>query len=435
MSALDAKPQRAMTASHEHPALAWARSGAMALTGYAHCEPRICPAPLAACADGALAVVRALALDPMPADLDGARLLGERAAIAGHARAGDVSPGGACRLLRAGDGAFALNLARDADWELLPAWLECDPISDTVRLDAAVLGMRVETLVARGRELGLAIAPVDAPPRAPARLFVAQDGLAASREPRRQRPRVVDLSALWAGPLCSQLLQLGGADVVKVESISRPDGARHGPRPFFDLLNAGKRSVALDFATAHGRATLRALLREADIVIEASRPRALRQLGIDAQQLLDERTDLSWIALSGYGRGEPQENWIAYGDDAGVDAGLSRVMAACIGAPVFVGDAVADPLTGLHAAAAAWASWRAGGSRLISLSLSEVVRACIEFDAALQVEAPARVHEHARHLRDTHAVAEAPSARRAPNAAAELGADTAGVIADWQLPC
>ena len=59
---------------------------------------------------------------------------------------------------------------------------------------------------------------------------------------------MVDLSALWAGPLAASLLLEAGARVVKVEARDRPDGARSGPRPFFDLLNAGKESVAIDLS-------------------------------------------------------------------------------------------------------------------------------------------------------------------------------------------
>src|SRR3546814_5825467 len=94
-------------------------------------------------------------------------------------------------------------------------------------------------------------------------------------------------------------MQRCGADVIKVEGSARPDGARRGPSAFFDLLNAGKRSVALDLQSPRGRAQLRELLRGADIVIEASRPRALRQMGIDAETLLHEQPQLTWLALNG----------------------------------------------------------------------------------------------------------------------------------------
>src|SRR3546814_961112 len=104
-----------------------------------------------------------------------------------------------------------------------------------------------------------------------------------------------------------------------------------------------------DLQSPRGRAQLRELLRGADIVIEASRPRALRQMGIDAETLLHEQPQLTWLALNGYGRGEPQEQWIAYGDDAGVAGGLTELQRRASGEAVFIGDAIADPLTGLHA--------------------------------------------------------------------------------------
>ncbi|MBI2382497.1 MAG: CoA transferase, partial [Gammaproteobacteria bacterium] len=354
----------------DHPATAWSHSGLMALTGAPDGPPQMCPVPLASCADGALAALCALQPGSPLEHLRGARLLAERAAMAGLKRLGAVSPGGACRLLSAADGRIALTLARGEDWALLPAWLESGVPADWDALGRAVRERPVGELLERGRLLGLAIAPDAMPGAKPDRWHCAID----------RAPLVVDLSSLWAGPLCSQLLHHLGAEVVKVESPQRPDGARRGAPAFFDLLNAGKSSVALDLRAPRGREQLRALLRQADIVIESSRPRALRQLGVDAEALLDENPALTWIAIGGYGRGEPFENWIAYGDDAGVAAGLSAVMRAATGLGLFCGDAVADPLTGLHAALAAWAGYRRGGGGLISLSLCGVVRNCVAFD-------------------------------------------------------
>jgi len=128
-------------------------------------------------------------------------------------------------------------------------------------------------------------------------------------------PRVIDLSALWAGPLCSNLWQAAGAEVIKVESSQRADGARSGSRAFFEQLNRGKESVVLDLHRPSGQQALRDLLSQADIVLEASRPRALRQMGIIAEELVGETPNLSWVSITGYGRREPQANWIAYGDD------------------------------------------------------------------------------------------------------------------------
>src|ERR1700744_5366224 len=108
----------------EHPAMGWAQSGAMALTGHADGPPLICPVPLAACADGALMVLAHLAGRAVPGIARGATLLGERAAIAGYRRNGGISAGGSCRFVAAGDGWVALNLARDDDCQVLRELVE-----------------------------------------------------------------------------------------------------------------------------------------------------------------------------------------------------------------------------------------------------------------------------------------------------------------------
>ena len=158
---------------------------------------------------------------------------------------------------------------------------------------------------------------------------------------------VVDLSSLWAGPLCGDLLAASRRRVVKVESISRPDGARRGPASFFDLLNGAKRSVALDFHDPSQRAHLGRLVHSADVVIEASRPRALEQLGIVAADLVASGPRL-WVSITAYGRQGASGPRVGFGDDAAAAGGL---VAWSDESPVFCGDAIADPLTGLTAAA------------------------------------------------------------------------------------
>ncbi|MFF7474254.1 CoA transferase [Streptomyces sp. NPDC008092] len=93
----------------------------------------------------------------------------------------------------------------------------------------------------------------------------------------------VDFSAPWTGPLCAHLLGTAGAKVVKVETPSRPDGARLGNPAFYDPLHAGHASVALDPADPDSRTALHELVGRADAVIEASRPRTLDALALDAQ--------------------------------------------------------------------------------------------------------------------------------------------------------
>jgi crotonobetainyl-CoA:carnitine CoA-transferase CaiB-like acyl-CoA transferase len=407
------------------PALRWAQCGAMALSGEPDGPPQVCPVPLAAYADGILEALRALQPQARFGDLEGAQLLGERAALAQLRRGGTVAAGGSCRLLRAGDGWLALNLARSSDWELLPAWLEQPRIEGWDEVAALLARCPLQSALERGRLLGLPLAPLagGAAPRW-CRGLVRHAAPAAGRA---RPPLVVDLSALWAGPLCTHLLQRMGAQVIKVESLRRPDAMRAAEHRFFDLLNAGKASVALDLTSATGRAQLRALLRRADIVVEAARPRALRQLGISAEELLAEKPALTWVSISGYGRSEPGADWVAFGDDAAVAGGLSRVLQVACDRALFCADAIADPLTGMHAALAAWASHQHGAGGLLSLALCEVVAHCIACAGlaephALRREALAWVER----LRGVEA--SAPRARAVQAQARALGADTEAVL-------
>ena len=348
----------------DHPALSWRRSGLMAVTGRPGDEGLMCPAALCAAADAALGALKALAPNPERLPASGALLLGERARLMGLQPQGRVSPNGSCRLLVfADDQTAALNLARSEDWDLLPVLLGCDEVSNWAAVEHRCHQLDAAETVALGIELGLPIA-LDRPPRPVERLFQA---VGEGRSCPTRPPFVVDLSALWAGPLAGSLLAMAGAQVVKVEAVARPDGARNGDRRFFDLLNGAKRSVALDFSAADDRARLRALVERADIVIESSRPRALRRLGIDRDAAVAR--GVVWIAITAHD--DPDR--VGFGDDAAVEAGLATMMKQAWGEAMFAGDAIADPLTGLHAALGGWAAWRAGGGRLVGLSLSRTV--------------------------------------------------------------
>jgi len=404
----------------------WADSGAMWLTGHAGQPPRICTAPIALCAQGAWMALSAISQQRLPNVLDGHRLLGERAACAGFSRQGRTSAGGACTLYPTLDGFLALNLARDDDWDLLPALLEMETVV-AQQLPGLLAQKEAHCLMHRARLLGLAAAVVQ-PPKASAKWFTQRD-CAPRQSPQGQHPLVVDLSSLWAGPLCGQLLAECGARVIKVESITRPDGARGGPKQFYDLINSNKQSVAIDFNAAADRRLLQALLTQADIVIESARPRGLKQLGIDAEAILRNYPGKTWLSITGYGREEPNAHWIAYGDDAAVAAGLSWLCGGNQGDPVFCGDAIADPLTGLHAALLAYNAWLQGGGKLLDCSLFSVASYC-----AGLVEPGFSIHsESAGSNTAAQHEAACPSARVATASAVALGADNHQVFAEFCL--
>ncbi|HEY8123557.1 MAG TPA: CoA transferase [Myxococcota bacterium] len=413
----------------ERSAQRWAESGLAWLTGEAGGEPLIPSAPIPLVADRALARLAALAPAGAFNGLGGAELLAERAACQGHSRRGRIAPGGACRLLEARGGWLAANLPRGDDARALAAWLEDDALAgcaaplgdDTWREIAARVGVRGrDACVARARLLGLAVAPADPPGASPEPwLRVAARGASSAPRPRAA-PLVLELGSLWAGPLAGRLLRVAGAHVTKLESSRRPDAARTGNSAFFDRLNEGKRSVALDFSEGGDRRRLLALLERADVVIEGSRPRALAQLGADAASWVRARPGRVWLSLTGYGREAPCAEWVAFGDDAAAAAGLCWCVPR--GAPLFVGDAIADPLAGLHGALAALECWRNGEGGLLDVSLRGVTAWAIGVNGTARAAA-----DPARHP------AKPPRLLGAPAAPARaLGADTAAALRELE---
>ena len=161
--------------------------------------------------------------------------------------------------------------------------------------------------------------------------------------------------------------------MVKVESRSRPDALRDAEGDFYALLNQGKATVSVDLADGGDRRALLSLIAASDIVIEAARPRALAQLGIDADQIARSTPGLVWISITGHGSAGEAAGWVGFGDDCGVSGGLSAALRSVTGHTGFVGDAIADPLTGIFAALAAWQAWSARRGARLGLAMSHLV--------------------------------------------------------------
>lgn len=332
------------------------------------------PIPLARWADRQLRLLADETGSERISVLDGPTLLGERGAAAGYVINGRVSAGlGGSRLLQTRDGGwFALTLIRQADRELLPALFLDDAIDihDPAVIAEAVARFDCAELVERGRLLGLPVASADETPTSPPVETMTRGPI--RRRPPGHRPLVIDLSAIWAGPLAGHLLWLAGAEAVKVESLTRPDQIRTDDPATFDLINQGKASVVVDFASDREKAALVDLIRRADFVIESSRPRALRQLGIDADALVRETPGLVWLSVTGHGATGEAANWTGIGNDCGVAAGLSRALAEAAGDIGYVGDAITDPLTGITAALESWRAYVGGEAQRIGFAMSAI---------------------------------------------------------------
>jgi hypothetical protein len=431
----------------------------MALTGAADGPPVVSPAGAFGLA-GEITGQLAATTREVGAEVraDPAELIAGRAALMGLTRNGQTSAGGSSRLLRAADGWCAVTLSRADDVAAVPAILgilgdsgrladDGPGVSGALRddsegagpqawaaLERAALATSAAGIADAAQLLGVPGSALPGKPAAGARWPLWRRARVAEPDPRARLAgaMVVDLSSMWAGPLCARLLGLAGARVVKVESASRPDGARAGNRDFYDWLHAGHGCVAVDFRSQ--RDVLRALLATADVVIEASRPRALANLGLAPEGSHHKRGQV-WLSITGYGRAEPDR--VAFGDDAAVAGGLVGWPAGTAGGtggtadgPVFCADAVADPLTGVCGALAVAQSIAEGGGHLIDLPLRSVAAA---FAAAPEPG-------HGPHDVRPDGTVYCPEAGRAQDilpprppvppgrAAAELGADTEAVL-------
>ncbi|MGE9809633.1 CoA transferase [Janibacter sp. G1551] len=418
-----------------------ARSGLMALTGHRDGPPLTVP-------PGVITAARKWATDLArltdgKVDLDGPAVLGARAAAEGLERRAPWSVGGHTRAVRTADGWMAVSLARETDRAAVGAVVSAasgngDP---WVLLGDWAATRSTHEAVARTTLLELPSAAVPlAPVGSTGRPGVVSRVMPGTGTRCRRRPDdagapglVVDLSALWAGPLCAHVLGLAGHRVVKVESADRLDASRWGNAEHYAVLHAGQESVVLDFTAERGREQLRELVGLADIVIEASRPRALRALGVDPEGTLGEGA--TWVAITAYGREADAGMRVGFGDDVAAGAG-AWVRDPSTGEPIPAGDALADPLTGLAAAVAALEARARGGRELLDVSMAAVVAEAVG-QAVTPVATAATERAGRWFVTGEHGCEHevlAPRSPRGPGGVADPGADTARVLAELGLP-
>ena len=168
--------------------------------------------------------------------------------------------------------------------------------------------------------------------------------------------RIADFSRVLAGPYATMLLADLGADVIKVERPGTGDETRawhppadeNGTSTYFLSVNRNKRSVVLDLATGAGRAQARALVADADVLVENFRPGTMRRLGLGPEELLAQRPELVYCSISGFGAAAGAA---IPGYDLLVQAvgGLMSVTGEADGEPTKTGVALVDVITGLHA--------------------------------------------------------------------------------------
>src|SRR6202048_2248073 len=201
--------------------------------------------------------------------------------------------------------------------------------------------------------------------------------------------KVLDLSRVLAGPVCSMMLGDLGADVIKVERPVGGDETRGWGPPFnpdgesayFLSVNRNKKSLAADLSVAEDRRLIEDLIAESDVVLDNFLGGALARLGLDTEELLDRNPSLIWCTISGFGPDSPRPG---YDFVIQAECGWMAITGERDGAPMKVGIALADVVAGKDAAIAILAAVaeRANGSlskdkRRINISLANSARAAL----------------------------------------------------------
>jgi crotonobetainyl-CoA:carnitine CoA-transferase CaiB-like acyl-CoA transferase len=167
--------------------------------------------------------------------------------------------------------------------------------------------------------------------------------------------RVLDLTRVLAGPLCTMLLGDMGAEVIKVEDPRHGDETR-GWAPFVDGwstyylgVNRNKKSVAVDLKSAAGAAFLSDLIRTSDVLVENFRPGTLERLGFGFQWARSLNDRLIYCSISGYGATGPRRDLPGYDLVIQSESGLMDVTGFPETGPTKVGVAITDCLAALYA--------------------------------------------------------------------------------------
>ena len=178
--------------------------------------------------------------------------------------------------------------------------------------------------------------------------------------------RILDLSRVLAGPWATQLLGDYGADVVKIERPGSGDDTRQWGPPwlgdesaYFLSTNRNKRSVTIDLASSEGKAVLRELAAEADVLVENFRVGTLQRLDLGPEDLMQRNPRLIICSISAFGQSGSRAQEPGYDAMIQASAGLMSITGPEQGGPQKVGVAIADIMAGMYAANAVLAALQA----------------------------------------------------------------------------
>jgi crotonobetainyl-CoA:carnitine CoA-transferase CaiB-like acyl-CoA transferase len=198
--------------------------------------------------------------------------------------------------------------------------------------------------------------------------------------------KVLDLTHVLAGPFATYQLALLGADVIKVEPPDEPDQTRNiGADKALNQINMGtfylaqasnKRSITLNIKTEQGRAILKKLVVQADVMVENYRPGALKALGLGADDMMTLNPRLIYASMSAYGQDGPRGGQTAYDMNIQASSGIMAMTGTDAVSPLLLGPSAVDYATGTTGAfalaSALYQRERTGKGQRIDLAMIDV---------------------------------------------------------------
>ncbi len=175
--------------------------------------------------------------------------------------------------------------------------------------------------------------------------------------------RILDLSRILAGPICTQFLGDYGADVIKIERPGAGDDTRKWGPPYvkgkdgkdstesayYLCANRNKRSIAINIATPEGQKVIKDLVAECDVIVENYKVGGLKKYGLSYEDLKDEFPGLVYCSITGFGQDGPYSKRPGYDYLAQGMGGIMSITGEPEGHPTKVGVAITDVVTGMHA--------------------------------------------------------------------------------------
>ncbi len=236
--------------------------------------------------------------------------------------------------------------------------------------------------------------------------FASDRSTPSPQRPRRRADlpldgtRVLDITAFWAGPAATQYLATLGADVIKVESIQRPDAIRFniGVSPtteqwweqgyLFHSANLNKRGITLNLGDDRGRGLFLALAAHADVVVENFTPRVMENFQLTYDAICEVRPDVVMVRMPGWGLDGPWHDRPGFATTMEQASGMAFVTGYEDGSPMAPG--LCDPLAGIHVAFAVLAALEERGRTgrgqhievpMIDLAVNIAAEQILEFEA------------------------------------------------------